>query len=80
VSFVPPRIRRRLPDGLQLFQISARMSQDTWDGAHKLARLEHKKYAGFGHFVGELMREAVEEYRREREAREKGGVGEDLSE
>jgi predicted translin family RNA/ssDNA-binding protein len=80
VSFVPPKIRRQLPDDLQHFPISAYMSQETWLEAHKLARLEHKKYAGFGHFVGELMREAVEEYRREREARETGGVREDLSE
>lgn len=75
----PSGLRRAPPEGMGLFSISAYMSRETWEEVHKLARLEHKRYTGFGHFVGETLREAVEAYRQEREKRESGGVHEDLS-
>lgn len=71
--------RARTPAGLRHFSVSAYMVQETWEKAHELVRMERRRYAGFGHFVGELIREAVKEYKCAREEQD-GDVREDLSE
>jgi hypothetical protein len=71
--------RARMPAGLRPFPISAYMVQETWEKAHELVRVERGTCAGFGYFVGELIRKAVEEYKSARKEQDEG-VYEDLSE
>ena len=72
--------RARPPRGNKTHAVYVAIDLATLAKARELAALEYKKYYSFGHFVGELIREAVAEYERARKEQDEGGVHEDLGE
>lgn len=67
------------PKGNEIHLVAVAIDAKTFREAQALRRLEYKKYYSFGHFVGELIRGAVEENRLAQKERD-GGVREDLTE
>lgn len=67
------------PKGNETHPVSVAIDLKTLRKAQALRRLEYKKYYSFGHFVGELIRGAVEENRLAQKERD-GDVREDLIE